>query len=352
MKKIVSNLLYISILLLIIATATSCRRDLPNNYFIVDGEVYEVNAGFLVNNGETQGGFDLDLQLISGDGSNYINFSIVSPQAEKLINKTYNNPSGFWVVGYQSNGKYKSMAQINKGYIVVDRKSDGYVININCTDQYGNEIEGYYKGRLSNTDKNNIVHAIPDYVIPEEIYSDVEEYFPIYFGTDIPDIDGEYLSSPHVLVYQSDSETPDSIVYFSDCYVGFMYRNNQMSFFKKQFDTEQGKDIEEIYYNVKISGDDNYFTCYYVIDGYPDGYYAQQSFLFSGRKTDQGIEDFHTAVILLETSGHPYLPAKNTFRVLKDQDGMAYMNNWMTKSPAPKRGSTNNDADSFRMWMK
>lgn len=345
MKKTVSNLFNISALLLIILSLTACKGKLPDNYFKVDGEAYEINSGYIINNGQVNGGFNVDLKLSSSDGKNYIIFSIISEQAESIGSKTYALRDGKWVAG-------SDMAGFASGSVVVDRKSGGYTIDFKCKDKYSNNVEGHFKGTLSSKDNNNTVNTIPNYVIPKEIYSDVEEYFPIHTGNNIPNIDGEYLSSPHILVYQSDSEKTDSVIYFSDCYVGFMNRNNQMTFYKKQYDPTIDKDIEEIYYNVKISGDNNYFTCYYVLDGYPEGYYAQQSFLFSGRKTEQGIEDFHTAVILLETSGHPNLPAKNTFRVLKDQDGMAYANDWLSKSPAPKRGNSNNNADSFKIWMK
>lgn len=344
MKKTASNLFNISTLLLIILSLTSCKGKLPNNYFMVDGEAYEVNSGAIINNGQINGGFDIDLQLVSSDGSNHITFGIVSQQAEALTSKTYTKFDGTWVAG-------SDKANINNGSIVIDRKSDGYIIDFKCTDQYSHDIEGHFKGALIIKDNDNTVNTIPDYVIPAEIYSDVEEYFPIYYGSNIPDIDGQYVSSPHVLVYQSDSGNPDSIIFYSDRYVGFMYSNQQMNFYGKQFDPAEGKDIEEIYYNVKVSGDNDCFTCYYVVDGYPNGYYAQQSFLFSGKKTDQGLEDFHSAVILLETSGHPNLPPKNTFRVLKDYDGIAYTNEWLRGNRTLHRNSSN-DADLFKMWMK
>lgn len=352
MRKSTFNLFNISTLLLFIVLLSSCRGDLPKYYFIVDGEDYELNKGYIINNGEVDGGFDIDLQLTSSDGTNFVSFGIVSKQAESVTSKTYSKYDGMWVTGYKSSGNYGNMAKISSGSLVIDRKSDGYTIELEGKDQYGNEVEIYFKGNLSITDKNNVVHIIPDYVIPEEIYDDVEKYFPIHSGINIPNIGGQYVSSPHILVYQSDSNNPDSVIFYSDRYVGFNGSNGQMNFYGKQYDPEQDKDIEEIFYNVKITGDNGLFTCYYVVDGYPNGYYAQQSFLYSGRKTDEGLEDFHTAVILLETSGHPNLPPKNTFRVLKDQDGIAYSNNWLSKSPSQKRGSSCSDEDLFKMWMK
>ena len=122
-----------------------------------------------------------------------------------------------------------------------------------------------------------------------------------------------------------------------------------MTFYGKQFDSLTNKYVEEIQYGVKITGDNDYFTCYYVVDGYVQGYYAQQSFIFSGKKTDSGLEDFHTAVVLLETSGNPNMFAKHSFRVLKDYDGLAEKNNWLSgRSEAP----TAKGGNPFDIWMK
>ncbi|MBE6338464.1 MAG: hypothetical protein E7068_06655 [Lentimicrobiaceae bacterium] len=182
-----------------------------------------------------------------------------------------------------------------------------------------------------------------DYAVPNEIYELVSLYFPIYDGVNPPNIEGEYVSSPHVLIYESYAENPETIQYHSDRYLGFQYTNNQMNFYGKQ------SDLEEIRYGVKITGEDDHFTCYYIDDGYPGGYYAQQSFIFSGKKTNEGLEDFHGAVILLETSGNPELFDKHSFRVFKDEDGLAENNNWMLIRSDINRHS---DDDLFRMWLK
>lgn len=125
-----------------------------------------------------------------------------------------------------------------------------------------------------------------------------------------------------------------------------------MNFYGKQFDSINNKYIEEIQYGVKITGENDYFTCYYVVDGYPGGYYAQQSFIFSGKKTAEGLEDFHAAVILLETSNNPSMYAKNSFRVLKDYDGLAEEENWLSKSGINAKKSSGKNNDLFDIWMK
>ena len=100
MKKTVSNLFNISALLLIILSLNACKGKLPDNYFKVDGEAYEINSGYIINNGQVNGGFNVDLKLSSSDGKNYIIFSIISEQAESISHKYYHN-SNTRIIGYK-----------------------------------------------------------------------------------------------------------------------------------------------------------------------------------------------------------------------------------------------------------
>lgn len=350
MKSLASNLIKISSLILVIIFLASCwgRNNKPENHFTIGDATYEIKSGVIINNGETENGFNLDLRLYDEKGENFLSFSLVSPQAESLPSTTFNNIEGAWVLGYNENGNFDS-GYIQSGKLVISRSSDGYSIDIKCTDQYGNDIEGYYKGELSKKDENNLVHKVPNYVLPTEIYEDVTKLLPVYSGSNPPDMKGEYVSTPHALIYESYAEKPDSLQFYSDRYLGFSYINKEMTFYGKQFDSLTNKYVEEIQYGVKITGDNDYFTCYYVVDGYVQGYYAQQSFIFSGKKTDSGLEDFHTAVVLLETSGNPNMYAKHSFRVLKDYDGLAEKNNWLSgRSEAP----TAKGGNPFDIWMK
>lgn len=354
MKLRTSNLLAISAMILVVLFVSCGGGKLPKHYFKVGDKVYEIKSGTIINNGENEdGGFNLSLRLYTESGADFINFNILSPQAEKLPLRTFTDIEGSWVEGYTSSGSYTNMGNINSGSLIIDRSGDGYIIEIECTDQYSNKVEGYYKGSLSIKDENNLVHVLPEYVLPEEIYDAVTECFPVYSGVTPPDMSGEYVSSPHILIYESWSDNPDSVQYFNDRYMGFVYDSKQMNFYGKQLIDEQNDVYDEVIsYGVKITGENDYFTCYYVVDGYPGGYYAQQSFIFSGKKTDAGLEDFHTAVVLLETSGNPDLQPKNSFRVLKDEDGLAEENNWLSKRGTVKDKSLGKDEELFKMWMK
>lgn len=351
MKSIALNLIRISTLILVLTFFASCgEKGKPKYYFQIGENIYAIESGVIINNGETEGGFDLDLRLYDETGTNFVNFSIVSPQAESILSSTYSNFKGAWVLGYNENGSYTNRADINIGNVAINRSSDGYSIDINCTDQYNTRIEGYFKGELSKKDENNSVRKLPEYVLPEEIYDEVTQYIPIHSGINPPDMEGEYVSAPHALIYESYSAKPDSLQFYSDRYVGFLYANKQMNFYGKQYDSLENRHIEEIQYGVKITGDNDLFTCYYVVDGYVDGFYAQQAFIFSGKKTDAGLENFHTAVVLLENSGHPNMYDKNSYRILKDYDGLAETNYWLS-------GRNNNNIKvqtnkTFDIWMK
>ena len=343
MKTLASNLIKISSLILVIIFFASCRgrNNKPKNYFSIGDKTYEIKSGVIINNGETENGFNLNLRLYDEKGKNFISFTLVSPQAENLPSTTFNNIDGEWILGYNENGNFDN-GYFETGKLVVNRSSDGYTIDFKCIDQYSNDIEGYYTGGLS-------VHKLPNYVLPTEIYDAVTKYLPVYSGSNPPDIKGEYVSAPHALIYESYAEKPNSLQFYSDRYIGFSYINKEMTFYGKQYDSLANKYVEEIQYGVKITGDNDYFTCYYLVDGYVQGYYAQQSFIFSGKKTDSGLEDFHTAVVLLETSGNPNMFAKHSFRVLKDYDGLAEKNNWLSGRSEISTVKGNNP---FDIWMK
>lgn len=356
MKHNKSLLSTISILLLIIVVLSSCNKKktkTPDSYFKVGETVYELKSGTLINKGEVSGGFDIDLRLYCENNADFISFRFVSEQAESLLNMTHNNIQGSWVLGYNEDGSYTNMGTINSGSLVVNRNAEGYTFEFNCTDQYNNTVNGVYKGNISKKDENILVHQLPNYVLPNEIYDGVTEYFPIHAGVNPPDIKGEYVSAPHAYVYNSHTDS-DTLVFNSDRYLGFIYNNNQLNFYGKQYDSINGDYIEEIQYGVKITGDGDDFTCYYVVDGYPNGYYAQQSFIFSGTKTPEGLKDFFVAVVLLEKSGNPSIAeSNNSYRILKDYDGLAEEESWLSKKGTTSfKAREMSDEELFDMWIK
>lgn len=204
-----------------------------------------------------------------------------------------------------------------------------------------------------------ITPNVPENVLPTEVKDEVKNYMDIYEGENPPHLNGQFVSRPHALIHESynPSYNPeDSTVFYYDRYVAFVYsETNGLDFYGKQLDSVKPNG-DSIYYEehvskLKITGTGNNFSCYYDTEGYPDGMYAKQSTIFSGKWDEKtGIIDFKVAVVLVETSGNPNLQPKNSFRVLGDFDGVAKINNWMG---AKSSASTTYDSNcAFKMFRK
>lgn len=194
--------------------------------------------------------------------------------------------------------------------------------------------------------------GVPDSILPAALIDTVKHYMNIYSGDNPPQF-GEIqcLSHPHKLIFSTQAN--DSIGEdFSDRYIAFQIRNKTyVDFYGKQWDDNYNAYYEEAYRKLVLLGTGENFSCYYLTEGYPNGLYACYSTIFSGKWTSSynGIKDFQVAVILLETSGNPYLAPKNTFRVLGDGDGLAEYNQWMDKAESFDNTKMT-DEDLFRMF--
>lgn len=193
-----------------------------------------------------------------------------------------------------------------------------------------------------------IVDSIPASILPREIYGEVTSRINIYKGNTPPDISGQYLSQPHALLYASydpEYDPDDSTAFFSDRYVAFTFSEaTGMDFYGKQWDTDNGRWVEEHVSRMKITGENDNFCCFYVIEGQPHGFYLKQSTIFSGTLTSEGLKDFRVAVIMVENDGDEEFYEKNSFRILGDFDGMAENDNWMGKKALE---TSHGQADSF-----
>ncbi|MDY6436975.1 MAG: hypothetical protein SPK72_05325 [Bacteroidales bacterium] len=199
---------------------------------------------------------------------------------------------------------------------------------------------------------------LPESVLPAELKDLVCEHFTIYAGDKPAKVRGQFVSRPHALLATSLDTTyvyGDSVVFFNDRYICFERNSNgSTNFYGKQWYDEYDKYYEEAYYQLKSVGEDDKFTCYYLTEGYPDGMYALQSTIFSGKWNESygGLKDFQVAVVLLETSGNPNLDPKNSYRVLGDYDGLAKDTAWLGKRVAPTESITITDEDAFRLFRK
>lgn len=193
--------------------------------------------------------------------------------------------------------------------------------------------------------------TLPKKVLPAELYDAVTEYFTVNTGENPPAVDGEFVSSPHRLLHST--FVNDTTIYFNDRYIAFFKNGEYIDFYGKQWDDNEGDYYEEVYRKLNVIGTGENFTCYYLTEGYPNGMFARQSTIFSGKWNTNygGLKDFQVAVVLLETSGNPNLAPENSFRVLGDEDGLAQDTAWLDGKSGMFGGIKEVSAeDAFRMF--
>lgn len=192
--------------------------------------------------------------------------------------------------------------------------------------------------------------TLPSSILPSSLEGDVTEYFTVNTGENPPIFDGQFVSHPHMLLHSTFEG--DTVTVFNDRYIAFFGNGELMDFYGKQWDDEYDDYYEEAYRKLHVIGTGENFSCYYLTEGYPNGMYAKQSTIFSGKWNESygGLKDFQVAVVLLETSGNPNLAPAGSFRVLGDGDGLAVDTTWM----GSKRGSFDmseiSAEDAFRMF--
>lgn len=192
--------------------------------------------------------------------------------------------------------------------------------------------------------------TLPTLVLPDSLVAPVTEYFTAYSGEDAPIFDGQFVSSPHVLLHSTNPD--DTVTVFNDRYIAFFGNDAYMDFYGKQWDDDYNAYYEEAYRKLSVVGTGENFTTYYLTEAYPNGMYAKQSTVFSGKWNPSygGLKDFQVAVILLETSGNPNLAPPGSFRVLGDGDGLAQDTTWFSSKVASFNETKMSDEDMFRMF--
>lgn len=186
---------------------------------------------------------------------------------------------------------------------------------------------------------------LPTSVLPAALVDTVSQFIEIHSGDTPAEVWGQFLSQPHVLIFSTVS-TDIIGKEFDPRYICFQRNGERVNFVGKQ------GDYEESYYKLNVVGTGENFTCYYITEGYPNGMYAKQATIFSGKWTENlgGLGDFKVAVVLLVTSGNPNLEPVNTFRVLGDADGLAENNPWLGGKRADFGTEKMSNEDAFRMF--
>ena len=187
-----------------------------------------------------------------------------------------------------------------------------------------------YGGVASWSPEPDAGGIIPQSVLPNNLYDEVTAHFTVYSGENPVIIEGgQFVSSPHVLIYSNLAN--DTVSVYNDRFIAFYGNGELIDFYGRQWDDAAQQYYNEAYRRLFVVGNGDSFTCYYLTVGYPNGMYAKQSTIFSGRWNESygGLKDFQVAVILLETSGNPNLAPAGSIRILGDGDGLAQDTVWI-----------------------
>lgn len=181
--------------------------------------------------------------------------------------------------------------------------------------------------------------GVPQTVIPSSILKKFVKYMDFYKGDNPPVIEGEYVSSPHKLVYDSHSgkDESDNIQFGDYCFAFNRDSDSTLTFCA--IESEQTINGREL----TVMGHDDYFTMYFIGEGSTNGISFRKSYLISGRRTDEGIADFYYAFIMLDKGSDPYdeLMDINDYRVIKDGNDLA--GNWFWQDKKTNSGGLSDD---------
>lgn len=169
LQKIVLSIILLGLTCALISNNTDI------NYFILDGEKYELTNAHTIVNGsgdDTKGyGFtlfitssSLDLSNLfktgfSGKG-NMLNFRLRSSSSEGITAATYSKNGGYKdyrpntygsiaaFLDYENKGKYGAQYNVENGNVVIKVTGNIYTINFDLTLEDGKSLKGNYTGKI------------------------------------------------------------------------------------------------------------------------------------------------------------------------------------------------------------
>lgn len=164
-------------------------------------------------------------------------------------------------------------------------------------------------------------------VVPTEMQEKIKGYMPIYNGSTPPNVMGTYLCSPMLLIGSSISGDLDGNTKYADDL--FKFSNQNFTNNTLDYDSRQGTSVDSGrgYF---ISGSGDNFTVFFNTTGTSSGIYNEAATVISGTKTAQGIKNYTYAFVLTKKGSDPeeILVPVGTFRVFKDEDGLAANSSW------------------------
>ena len=178
-------------LFLVSSLFMGCQKDdnSANNYLMVGNTKYAMAQGTIENNGLMQGdsrkydGYNLDLTLYSGgftlstDDNGELNVSgtghmiyleIYTSSAEEYDNLEYTYSDSYpapvgtfdygdYVLNYSPGSIDYKWIEITSGSVTISKSGSIYTIIIDCIDEEGNSVSGYFKGALQYFDNTTSI---------------------------------------------------------------------------------------------------------------------------------------------------------------------------------------------------
>ena len=183
--------------------------------------------------------------------------------------------------------------------------------------------------------------------IPEEYLSKMSAYMPIFSGNTPPNVEGTYLLSPDMMIYNSNVNSSYQAGHvFADVipeYTEQDFAKNTVKFRYQQRNTSGQVISTTSQEESKIMGEGENFTNFTIVrNDDSDGVtWSKVATILSGTKTSDGIKNFFYGILMLEKyDPNGRLMKEGDCRVFKDDDGMSPYDAWKarlkTDGPAGK----------------
>ena len=171
-------------------------------------------------------------------------------------------------------------------------------------------------------------------IVPADLLSTMKtQGMPINEGTNPPNIEGIFISSPHTLVatYEGDSFKP------GDTFIDFIvkFSNQDATEGSVSVDTKTGSTTSTGIGGF-VSGSGNKFTLFAEVNLTSGTATAKQIRVFSGEITSTGIKDFYSTLVIKEKNDPSnLLIGVGKMRIIKDSDGLASKRSTFRVAAAP-----------------
>ena len=162
--------------------------------------------------------------------------------------------------------------------------------------------------------------------IPEEILAEIKANGqPIFEGLNPPDISGEFLVSPYILVSSNFDDIWNPGHVFNDQYIEFINLDQNTLKLEVKIISGTGGSTGEGFGSF-ISGEGNDFTVFVRVDRTDeDGHTSLTTEVYSGTLTDNGILNMYGSLFMVDDNGDPNndLLENGNGRLFYDSDGFS-----------------------------